>query len=42
MGAATGRLTTPDEVARLIAFIATPNNITGAEYLIDGGVVKSA
>jgi NAD(P)-dependent dehydrogenase (short-subunit alcohol dehydrogenase family) len=42
MGAATGRLTTPDEVAKLIAFVAAPNNITGAEYLIDGGVVKSA
>jgi NAD(P)-dependent dehydrogenase (short-subunit alcohol dehydrogenase family) len=42
LGAATGRLTTPDEVARLIAFLAAPSNITGAEYLIDGGVVKSA
>jgi NAD(P)-dependent dehydrogenase (short-subunit alcohol dehydrogenase family) len=28
-------------VARLIAFTASPNNITGAEYLIDGGIVKS-
>ena len=42
LGASTGRLTTPEEVARLIAFAAAPNNITGAEYLIDGGVVKSA
>jgi len=42
LGASTGRLTTPEEVARLIAFAASPNNITGAEYLIDGGVVKSA
>jgi NAD(P)-dependent dehydrogenase (short-subunit alcohol dehydrogenase family) len=41
MGAATGRLTTPEEVARLIAFAASPNNITGAEYLIDGGIVKN-
>jgi NAD(P)-dependent dehydrogenase (short-subunit alcohol dehydrogenase family) len=40
-GATTGRITTPEEVARLIAFIASPNNITGAEYLIDGGVVKT-
>jgi NAD(P)-dependent dehydrogenase (short-subunit alcohol dehydrogenase family) len=42
LGASTGRLTTPEEVARLIAFAASSNNITGAEYLIDGGVVKSA
>lgn len=42
LGASTGRLSTPEEVARLIAFAASPNNITGAEYLIDGGVVKSA
>jgi NAD(P)-dependent dehydrogenase (short-subunit alcohol dehydrogenase family) len=42
LGASTGRLSTPAEVARLIAFAASPNNITGAEYLIDGGVVKSA
>lgn len=41
MGASTGRLTTPEEVARLIAFTASPNNITGAEYLIDGGIIKS-
>jgi NAD(P)-dependent dehydrogenase (short-subunit alcohol dehydrogenase family) len=40
-GITTGRITTPDEVARLIAFAASPNNITGAEYLVDGGVVKN-
>jgi NAD(P)-dependent dehydrogenase (short-subunit alcohol dehydrogenase family) len=40
-GATTGRITTPEEVARLIAFTASPNNITGAEYLIDGGIVKN-
>jgi NAD(P)-dependent dehydrogenase (short-subunit alcohol dehydrogenase family) len=40
-GASTGRITTPEESARLIAFTASPNNITGAEYLIDGGIVKS-
>jgi NAD(P)-dependent dehydrogenase (short-subunit alcohol dehydrogenase family) len=39
--ASTGRITTPEEVARLIAFTASPNNITGSEYLIDGGVIKS-
>jgi NAD(P)-dependent dehydrogenase (short-subunit alcohol dehydrogenase family) len=41
LGASTGRLTTPDEVARLITFVASPNNITGAEYLIDGGIIKN-
>lgn len=42
LGASTGRITQPHEVARLIAFLASPNNITGAEYIIDGGVLKSA
>jgi len=42
LGASTGRMSTPEEVARLIAFVASPNNITGAEFLIDGGVVKHA
>jgi NAD(P)-dependent dehydrogenase (short-subunit alcohol dehydrogenase family) len=42
LGASTGRITTPEEVARLIAFLASPSNVTGAEYLIDGGSVKSA
>ncbi|MFC4586566.1 SDR family NAD(P)-dependent oxidoreductase [Sphaerisporangium corydalis] len=42
LGASTGRISTPEEVARLIAFVASPNNITGAEYLVDGGVIKSA
>lgn len=41
LGPSTGRLTTPVEVARLVAFLAAPNNITGAEYLIDGGVIKN-
>ena len=41
MGASTGRLTTPGEVARLVAFLASPSNITGAEYLIDGGIIKN-
>ena len=38
IGASTGRIRTPAEVARLIAVTASPNNINGAEYLIDGGV----
>jgi NAD(P)-dependent dehydrogenase (short-subunit alcohol dehydrogenase family) len=42
MGASTGRMTTPQEVARLIAFAASPSNITGADFLLDGGVIKSA
>jgi NAD(P)-dependent dehydrogenase (short-subunit alcohol dehydrogenase family) len=42
IGISTGRVTTPEEVARLIAFAAAPNNITGTEYIIDGGVVKTA
>jgi NAD(P)-dependent dehydrogenase (short-subunit alcohol dehydrogenase family) len=41
IGASTGRLTTPAEVARLVAFLASPSNITGAEYLIDGGIIKN-
>jgi NAD(P)-dependent dehydrogenase (short-subunit alcohol dehydrogenase family) len=41
LGASTGRITTPVEVARLVAFLASPNNITGAEYLIDGGAIKN-
>jgi NAD(P)-dependent dehydrogenase (short-subunit alcohol dehydrogenase family) len=40
LGASTGRISTPEEVARLVAFVASPNNITGAEYLVDGGIVK--
>lgn len=42
LGVSTGRMTTPEEVARLIVFAASPNNITGADLLIDGGLVKSA
>jgi NAD(P)-dependent dehydrogenase (short-subunit alcohol dehydrogenase family) len=41
VGASTGRISTPEEVARLIAFAASPNNITGSEYIIDGGVIKN-
>jgi NAD(P)-dependent dehydrogenase (short-subunit alcohol dehydrogenase family) len=42
LGASTGRVSTPEEVARLIVFAASPNNITGTDYVIDGGVVKAA
>lgn len=40
-GVTTGRITTPEEVAQLIAFLAAPNNITGNEYLVDGGMIKN-
>jgi NAD(P)-dependent dehydrogenase (short-subunit alcohol dehydrogenase family) len=41
LGPSTGRLSTPREVAQLVAFLASETNITGAEYLIDGGVIKN-
>src|SRR3954447_2909330 len=39
----TGRFTTPDEVATLVALLASPRtaNVTGAQYVIDGGMVKT-
>jgi NAD(P)-dependent dehydrogenase (short-subunit alcohol dehydrogenase family) len=41
LGAATGRISEPEEIARVIAFAASPNNITGNELLVDGGIVKN-
>jgi NAD(P)-dependent dehydrogenase (short-subunit alcohol dehydrogenase family) len=43
MGIATGRITEPREVADLAAFLASPlaGNITGAEFVIDGGQIKT-
>ncbi len=41
LGAATGRMSEPIEVARAIAFAASPNNITGNEILVDGGAIKN-
>ena len=42
-GFATGRFTTPDEVAALITFLASDRaaNITGVNYVIDGGLIKT-
>jgi len=42
-GIATGRFTTPEEVATVVAMLASPRtaNVTGANYVIDGGLVKT-
>jgi NAD(P)-dependent dehydrogenase (short-subunit alcohol dehydrogenase family) len=42
-GMTTGRITEPEEVASLIAFLLSDvaGNITGADYVIDGGTIKS-
>jgi NAD(P)-dependent dehydrogenase (short-subunit alcohol dehydrogenase family) len=42
-GFATGRFTTPEEVATLAAFLASGRtaNVTGANYVIDGGLIKT-
>jgi NAD(P)-dependent dehydrogenase (short-subunit alcohol dehydrogenase family) len=42
-GFATGRFTTPDEVATLVVMLASPRtaNVTGSNYVIDGGLIKT-
>jgi NAD(P)-dependent dehydrogenase (short-subunit alcohol dehydrogenase family) len=42
-GFATGRFTTPEEVASVIVLLASGRlgNVTGANYLIDGGLIKT-
>jgi NAD(P)-dependent dehydrogenase (short-subunit alcohol dehydrogenase family) len=42
-GFATGRFTTPEEVATLVTFLASARagNITGVNYVIDGGLIKT-
>ena len=42
-GMPSGRFTTPEEVATLVALLASPNtaNVTGSNYVIDGGLIKT-
>jgi NAD(P)-dependent dehydrogenase (short-subunit alcohol dehydrogenase family) len=42
-GMPTGRFTTPEEVATLVTLLASPRtgNVTGSNYVIDGGLVKT-
>ena len=42
-GMATGRFTTPREVATIVTVLASPRtaNVTGANWVIDGGLVKT-
>ena len=42
-GIATGRFSTAQEVATLVALLASPRtaNVTGTNYVIDGGLVKT-
>jgi NAD(P)-dependent dehydrogenase (short-subunit alcohol dehydrogenase family) len=42
-GFATGRFTTPEEVATLVVLLASEKtaNVTGANYVIDGGLIKT-
>jgi NAD(P)-dependent dehydrogenase (short-subunit alcohol dehydrogenase family) len=42
-GFATGRFTTPEEVATLVVLLASARtgNVTGANYVIDGGLIKT-
>lgn len=43
MGLSIGRLSEPEETAALITFLASPRagNLTGADYLADGGAIKT-
>ena len=43
-GLATGRMTEPDEVASVVLLLASQRvgNVTGADYSVDGGQIKTA
>ncbi len=43
MAISTGRISEPEEIAALVAFLASDRaaNITGSDYLVDGGMVKT-
>ena len=42
-GFATGKFTTPEDVANLVVMLASPRtgNVTGANFVIDGGLIKT-
>jgi len=42
-GVPTGRLSTPEEVAALAVLLASPvtANVTGSNYVIGGGLIKT-
>jgi NAD(P)-dependent dehydrogenase (short-subunit alcohol dehydrogenase family) len=42
-GIPSGRFTHPAEVAALVAMLASPvlGNVTGAQYVIDGGLIRT-
>jgi NAD(P)-dependent dehydrogenase (short-subunit alcohol dehydrogenase family) len=42
-GTATRRFTTPEEVADLVVFLCgdRAGNVTGADFVIDGGLVQT-
>jgi NAD(P)-dependent dehydrogenase (short-subunit alcohol dehydrogenase family) len=42
-GFATGRFTTPEEVATLVVMLASERtaNVTGTNFIIDGGLIKT-
>jgi NAD(P)-dependent dehydrogenase (short-subunit alcohol dehydrogenase family) len=42
-GFATGRFSTPEDVATLVVLLASErtSNVTGSNYVIDGGLIKT-